>query len=74
LNLIPDVDISNPVPVTAKIRYKHKEASSRLLSLGENRALLEFDTAQRAVTPGQSAVVYKADVVWGGGIIEKAET
>ncbi len=73
LNLIPDVDFSNPVPVTAKIRYKHKEARARLLSLGEHKALLEFDTPQRAVTPGQSAVVYQADVVWGGGIIEKAE-
>lgn len=73
LNLIPEVDISMPTPVTAKIRYKHKESRAWLLSLGGHKAQLDFDTPQRAVTPGQSAVFYNEDVVWGGGIIEKAE-
>jgi tRNA-specific 2-thiouridylase len=73
LNLIPEVDISGPTPVTAKIRYKHKEARAWLLSLAENKARLDFEIPQRAVTPGQSAVFYDKDLVWGGGIIEKAE-
>jgi len=36
-------------------------------------ARLEFSSPQRAVTPGQSAVFYIEDLVWGGGIIERPE-
>jgi tRNA-specific 2-thiouridylase len=74
LNLIPRSDLSDPISITAKIRYKHKEARALLIPLEENRARLEFATPQRAVTPGQSAVFYEKDLVWGGGIIERAET
>jgi tRNA-specific 2-thiouridylase len=73
LNLISGMDISIPTTVMAKIRYKHREARARLLSLGGNKAQLDFATPQRAVTPGQSAVFYNEDVVLGGGIIEKAD-
>ena len=33
------------------------------------RVRVEFDEPQRAVTPGQSLVIYDGDVVVGGGII-----
>jgi tRNA-specific 2-thiouridylase len=74
LNLIPQVDFSGPVSVTAKIRHKHKEAKALLVPEDKNLARLEFDTPQRAVTPGQSAVFYDIEVVYGGGIIEKTES
>jgi len=35
------------------------------------RIRVEFDTPQRAVTPGQAAVVYIGDEVKGGGTIER---
>lgn len=73
LNFIGPEDLADPVSVTAKIRYKHKEAKALLSSLDGNKALLAFDVAQRAVTPGQSAVFYEGDLVLGGGIIEGAE-
>ena len=31
--------------------------------------MLQFDEPQRAVTPGQAAVLYDGDVVLGGGTI-----
>jgi len=73
LNLISRSDLSDPISVTAKIRYKHKEARALLIPQNKNKARLEFHTPQRAVTPGQSAVFYDDELVWGGGIIERTE-
>jgi tRNA-specific 2-thiouridylase len=73
LNLIPQSELKNPIEVTAKIRYKHKEARALLSPFNKNMALLDFHLPQRAVTPGQSAVFYDNDLVWGGGIIERAD-
>jgi tRNA-specific 2-thiouridylase len=73
LNFIPRTDFSSPVSVTAKIRYKHKEAQALLFLLGKQEARLEFVAPQRAVTPGQSAVFYDDETVYGGGIIERTE-
>jgi tRNA-specific 2-thiouridylase len=71
LNLIPQSSLTQPSSVMAKIRYKHDEAKALLSPIDKNRARLEFEIPQRAVTPGQSAVFYDNDVVWGGGIIER---
>jgi hypothetical protein len=35
---------------------------------------LDFDQSQWAVTPGQSAVLYDAEVCLGGGVITAAQT
>ncbi len=72
LNLILPAGLMTPTTVTAKIRYRHKEARALISPLDENKALLEFASPQRAVTPGQSAVFYDNDLVLGGGIIERA--
>ncbi len=73
VNLIMKDEIDAPLPVKAKIRYKHREAKAVLTSLEKNQACLDFLSPQRAITPGQSAVFYAGDVVVGGGIIERAE-
>ena len=60
---------SNPIDVTAKIRYKASEAPATICQDGE-WLRIDFDEPQRAVTPGQAVVFYDGDELIGGGIIE----
>lgn len=55
-----------------KIRYRHEEAEAVLIPLERGRVRVEFKKAQRAITPGQSAVFYDGEIVIGGGIIESS--
>ncbi len=55
--------------VKAKARYKQKETEAYISQKENGKVLVEFDTPQRAVTPGQSVVFYDGDTVLGGGII-----
>jgi tRNA-specific 2-thiouridylase len=62
---------AEPVRAEVKIRNKHAAAPATLLPTSDpNRVEIRFDDAQRAVTPGQAAVVYSGDLVLGGGWIE----
>ena len=56
---------------SAKIRYRQKEQPATVTPLENNRVKIKFDAPLRAITPGQSAVLYDGDTVLGGGIIEK---
>ena len=60
---------AGPVEGQAKLRYRHPAQPCTLTPLPEGRVRLDFDQPQRAVTPGQSAVVYDGDTVLGGGEI-----
>ena len=55
--------------LSAKTRYRQPDAACRLRSIDTASFALDFDEAQWAVTPGQSAVVYRGPVCLGGGII-----
>jgi tRNA-specific 2-thiouridylase len=57
--------------VTAKIRHNHEPAAATVRVLRPGWAEVVFDEPQRAITPGQSCVWYRADEVVGGGIIER---
>jgi tRNA-specific 2-thiouridylase len=63
---------TRPLRVTAKIRHNHEPVAATVRALGPGRAEVVFETAQRAVTPGQSCVWYDGDAVVGGGVIERA--
>lgn len=60
---------SEPLEVTTKIRYSAPQVPARLIPLGTDRGRVEFAQPQRAITPGQSVVFYRADAVIGGGTI-----
>ena len=58
-----------PFAALVKTRYRQREQPVRVIPEGE-RVRLEFAQPQRAVTPGQAAVVYGGDgAVLGGGTI-----
>jgi tRNA-specific 2-thiouridylase len=64
-------DFSSDVKVTARIRSRHDGAPARARLYAGNRVLIQFDEAQRAITPGQAVVLYQGEMVVGGGWIEK---
>jgi tRNA-specific 2-thiouridylase len=68
-NFIAGEPPAAPMPVEAKIRHSHAAAPATVRALGDGRAEVVFETPQRAVTPGQSVVWYRDDLVIGGGII-----
>ena len=53
---------------TAKTRYRQADQACTVRVDGE-RLLVSFDEAQRAVTPGQSVVLYDGDECLGGAVI-----
>jgi len=59
--------------ITIKIRYRHQPAKISKITLVQVRPVrieILFKKAQRAITPGQSVVIYKGEQVLGGGIIK----
>jgi tRNA-specific 2-thiouridylase len=63
----PDTDFA----ATAKIRYRQPDQDCRVLVQPDGSAELHFAQPQRAVTPGQYAVLYRADLCLGGGVISE---
>ena len=66
---LPDEDVD----ATVKIRYSHPGTPATVTSLENHRARIRLHEPQRAVTPGQAAVIYDGDVVIGGGWICRSE-
>lgn len=63
-----------PVRCTAKTRYsQHIDAPCTAYPLAGEGVRVVFDTPQRAITAGQSVVLYDGDEVLGGGVIDGAE-
>ena len=72
LNWIAIEALREPMRVTVKIRNRHEPAAATISANGADGAdavRVDFEQAQRAITPGQAAVFYDGDVVVGGGWI-----
>jgi tRNA-specific 2-thiouridylase len=54
---------------SVKIRYKQKEHAADITVLDDNTVKIVFEHEQKAITPGQAAVLYDGDIVLGGGTI-----
>ncbi len=61
------------IAATVKIRYNHPGTLASVTPLEDGRASIRLHEPQRAVTPGQAAVIYDGDVVLGGGWICRTE-
>jgi tRNA-specific 2-thiouridylase len=76
---LPDEDVdssrrsSAKADATVKIRYSHPGTPATVTSLENHRARIRLHEPQRAITPGQAAVIYDDDVVIGGGWICRGE-
>jgi tRNA-specific 2-thiouridylase len=70
-NWHPFDKLTEPIEVTAKIRYNHPGAPATVTPLGDNRVKVKLHSPARAITPGQAAVFYQDDLVVGGGWIAR---
>ena len=68
-NWLPFPDLTEPMQVTAKIRHSQLDLAATVYPEENGYARVEFQTPQRAITPGQAVVLYDGDYVVGGGTI-----
>jgi len=65
--------LAEPLAVGARcavqIRYRSTAIPATVTAVGHSAMTLALDTPARAVTPGQSGVLYDGDRVLGGGVI-----
>lgn len=69
INLIDCDRITEPRRLKARIRYHHIEQWATVTQPDKDTLVVEFDESQRAITKGQSLVLYDGDIVVGGGTI-----
>lgn len=69
INMVKYAVIPGGKKFKAKIRYKDGGADCVVSQNAEDRFEVEFSSPRRAITPGQSVVVYEGDDVVAGGII-----
>ena len=58
---------------TAQTRYRQQDEACEVRVLDDGRLELHFARAQRAVTPGQSLVLYYGEVCLGGAVIQATD-
>ena len=67
-----DIFVAGGIRVGAKYRYRQKDQAATLTRGEDGQMLLTFDEPQRAIAPGQAVVVYRGDIVLGGGTVTAA--
>ncbi len=72
LHWIDEPDLILPFACSAKTRYRQQDVRCNIVSIDGACAVIEFETPQWAMTPGQALVFYQQDICLGGGTIETA--
>jgi tRNA-specific 2-thiouridylase len=73
-NFICIEDPAEPLHASIKIRYNDKGHPGCLYPMQNGMVKVKFDTPQKAVTAGQSAVFFDGNRVLGGGIIKEKKS
>lgn len=68
-NFFPFDQLTSPMRVQAKARYRQKEQPATVYPEAGGVCRVVFDEPQRAITMGQAVVLYDGDLVVGGGTI-----
>ena len=74
VNLLGLDGLDAPARTLVKVRYASPAVPATVMPDSSGGLHIEFDVPQRAVSPGQSAVLYQEDIVLGGGIIASQST
>lgn len=69
-----ELGAGSPLHCTAKTRYRQLDAACAVHRQADGTLRLVFDEPQWAITPGQSAVLYRDEVCLGGAVIARAGT
>ncbi|HUI11226.1 MAG TPA: tRNA 2-thiouridine(34) synthase MnmA, partial [Bacteroidota bacterium] len=70
VNMVKYASCTPPRRVEARIRYRDAGGAAIAADAGEGTLRVTFGEPRRAITPGQSVVLYEGDDVVGGGIID----
>ena len=70
LEWVDRISLSGSIKLTLKTRYRQQDIPATVTALENGKVKVIFDSPQKAVTPGQSAVFYQQNICLGGGIIE----
>ena len=60
------------IRVRAKYRYRQADQPATITRQADGQMKIVFDAPQHAVAPGQAVVIYRGDVVLGGGTVTAA--
>jgi tRNA-specific 2-thiouridylase len=71
VNWISPVAPVEPIRCTAKFRYRQPDQGVTISLQDDGLSRIEFDTPQKAITPGQAVVFYDGEICLGGGTIDK---
>ncbi len=74
VNWVSIPEPAGKIQVQAKIRYRHEPQSATAEMLKSGLLKVTFEEPQRAITKGQSVVLYDRELVLGGGKICASET
>jgi tRNA-specific 2-thiouridylase len=70
LEWVDRIALSGSIKLSLKTRYRQQDIPATVTVLENGKVKAIFDSPQKAVTPGQSAVFYQQNICLGGGIIE----
>ena len=73
LSFLSDIDLSSPLHLLGKARYRDESTPIFLEPRGEKNARITFSEPQRALTPGQVLAIYKGEQLIGSGIYSLQE-